>query len=481
MELSSPTRGDRPLSVRPNADVSLECLTTAGLAGSDVAAWDRSKPRTTGGFAEDRGIFVRYWHLAESLVARLPKKAQRRAAEQAAADTIKQQARAARVQFLKAHGERLYDSLTHERSEFLRLDELARAASVAVPGLVPTPEQLKVENGLPLREKEGVEIDQGLFLSAVLAGERSGNHICHAMLLPHRETRELLPKFVKSGVLDLETASVTRKNHSAVVTVHNPRYLNAEDETTINAMEICVDIALLDPTTSVGVLRGGLVDHSKYKDRRVFGAGINLTHLYEGRIPYLWYLRRDLGFVHKLYRGLARPDSLPDDVTGDTIEKPWIAAVEAFAIGGHCQLLLTMDYVIAERDAFMTLPARKEGIIPGMANMRLPRLTGDRIARQAIQSERRLACDSPEGRLICDEIVDPGTMDTAIDRVVEGLSSSGVISAAANRRAFRVAQEPLDMFRSYCAVYARDQAFCHFSPALIANLERHWIAQHRNF
>src|SRR5208282_718296 len=133
-----------------------------------------------------------------------------------------------------------------------------------------------------------------------------------------------------------------------------------------------------------------------------------------------------------LYRGLARMDSLPDDVTGVTIEKPWIAAVEAFAIGGHCQLLLTMDYIIAERDAFMTLPARKEGIIPGLANMRLPRFTGDRIARQAIQSERRLPCDSPEGRLICDEIVEPGTMDAAVSRVVERLSSSGVVSAASN-------------------------------------------------
>jgi thioesterase DpgC len=29
------------------------------------------------------------------------------------------------------------------------------------------------------------------------------------------------------------------------------------------------------------------------------------------------------------------------------------------------------------------------------------------------------------------------------------------------------------------AVYAREQAHCHFSPALIANLERHWDAANR--
>jgi thioesterase DpgC len=63
--------------------------------------------------------------------------------------------------------------------------------------------------------------------------------------------------------------------------------------------------------------------------------------------------------------------------------------------------------------------------------------------------------------------------------VVTGLTSSGVVSAASNRRAFRITQEPLEMFRQYFAVYAREQAYCHFSPALIGNLERHWNAASR--
>jgi thioesterase DpgC len=170
---------------------------------------------------------------------------------------------------------------------------------------------------------------------------------------------------------------------------------------------------------------------------------------------------------------------VPDDVAGRTTEKPWIAAIDSFAIGGHCQLLLVADYVLAAGDAFMSLPARKEGIIPGFANLRLPRFTGDRIARQAIQYERRLPCDSPEGRLICDEIVPPAEMEAAIARVTAGLASAGAVSAIGNRRAFRIGQEPLDLFRRYCSLYAREQAYCHFSPALIANLERNWGAASR--
>jgi thioesterase DpgC len=138
-----------------------------------------------------------------------------------------------------------------------------------------------------------------------------------------------------------------------------------------------------------------------------------------------------------------------------------------------------MDYVLAAADAFMTLPARKEGIIPGVSNMRLPRFVGDRLARQLIQYERKLICDSAEGRLICDEIAPAAEMDAAIERVAAGLTNSGAVSAVGNRRAFRVTLEPLDDFRRYCAVYAREQAYCHFSPALIANLERYWGAQNR--
>jgi thioesterase DpgC len=76
--------------------------------------------------------------------------------------------------------------------------------------------------------------------------------------------------------------------------------------------------------------------------------------------------------------------------------------------------------------------------------------------------------------MICDEVVSPATMDQALAATLEKLTSSGVVSAAANRRAFRAGAEPLDTFRRYMAIYAREQADCHFSPALIANLEKNW-------
>ena len=70
-------------------------------------------------------------------------------------------------------------------------------------------------------------------------------------------------------------------------------------------------------------------------------------------------------------------------------------------------------------------------------------------------------------------------MDAAIERTVAAFTSSGAVSAVGNRRAFRIGAEPLDLFRRYSSLYAREQAECHFSPALIANLERYWGARNR--
>ena len=437
-------------------------------------------PELTGDYESDAAAFSRWWLAAADRLKALPEKPARSAAEAVTAEAIGKASRALRERFLGAHAERVYRALTRDGSRFVRVEQLCYDAAALVPGLTPTRDEVAAESTLPQRDKSGFEIDQGIFLAHVLAHPVVGAHLCHAMLLPRPEALERLPHFRETGKAALDGATVERRGKAAHVIMGNPRFLNAEDESTLDGCEIAIDLALLDPATEIVVLRGAVVEHPKYEGRRVFGAGINLTHLYHGRIPFVWYLQRDLGYVNKIYRGLAfADDAPPDEFGGNTIEKPWIAAVEAFAIGGHCQVLLVMDYVLAERSAFLTLPARKEGIIPGAANMRMPRFTGDRIARQAILYERRLDCDSVEGRLICDEIVETGEMDAAIERVVNGLTNSGVVSAAGNRRALRIAQEPLDMFRAYFAIYAREQAYCHFSPALIANLERYWNAQSR--
>lgn len=395
------------------------------------------------------------------------------------ADDDSAPARDIRARFMRAHAEAVYRELTRDYASALRIEELVAAAAERFPGLVPEREALGRERERPLKHKRGIERDQGIFSCHILSHRTAGLHLVHGMLRPTRQAETLLPRFQAEGALDLGPVRVERIGKAGHVTLQNPAYLNAEDDSTVPPMEIAVDLVLLDPSIEVGVLRGGVVSHPKYAGRRVFNAGINLTHLYDGKISFVdFYLVRDLGFVNKLYRGHTGALFAPDEPE-ETAEKPWIAAVEAFAIGGGCQLLLATDRVLAERDAFFSLPARKEGIIPGAANLRLTRAVGDRLARQAILYERGFPAASPEGALLCDEVVEPGGMDAAIDGAVARLTSAGIVSAAANRKALRVDQEPLDRFRRYMALYAREQAECHLSPALIHNLEQNWGAAQR--
>jgi thioesterase DpgC len=461
-----------------SADVSA-IVERAGLPGERAAAWLGCNDAVSADFQRDSEKLSARWRIGAELLAYLPPKPGRSEAQAAGAAAIIERDRAARAAFLDVHTDALYRKLTGNLAKFKRVEELVRDAAAAVPGLLPDDKQLARENALPQKDKDGLEIDQGIFLARLLADQSCGMHLCHAMLLPRAEAAEYARRFRQSDKIELAGAKLERRGKAAVVTMRNPRFLNAEDETSLDGLEIVVDVATLDQGSDIGVMRGDVVEHTKYRGRRLFSAGINLTHLYQGKIAYLWYIRRDLGLVNKLFRGLARPHASPDELVGATTEKPWIGVVEGFAIGGGCQLLLALDYVLAASDAYMTLPARKEGIIPGAANLRLWRFTGDRIARQAILYGRRIDCDTPEGRLICDEIAPQAAIEQALDTVVDGFTSSGVVSAAGNRRAFRVAQEPLDTFRRYMAVYAREQALCHFSPALITNLERNWNAHQR--
>jgi thioesterase DpgC len=366
----------------------------------------------------------------------------------------------------------LYAELTEEFTLPVRLEDLVERAAGRLPWQLPTREQLEVERDRPLAEKEGLELAQGEFVAELLADQRAGRHLLESMLRPSAEARARLDELHERGVVDFGPVRLTRQGKAGVLELHNPQHLNAEDGTTLGATEAAVDLILLDPEIEVGVIRGGVIETGRYAGGRVFGAGINLTHLYAGRIDFLFYLIRDLGYVNKIFRGIMHDD-------GTTTEKLWIAGVEQYAIGGACQLLHVVDHVIAERGARLYLPARREGIIPGASNLRLPRFVGDRAARQAILSGREWIAGEADAALICDEVIDPGEMDAALEARVESLTSSGLINASANRAALRSGQEPLDLFRDYMSTYAIEQAHCHLSPALVANLEQHWNARRR--
>jgi thioesterase DpgC len=458
------------------ADAVIEA---AGLPGTEVDAWRASAPSPAASFDAARAATCAHLVRGEELLGRLPARPDRNEAEAEAAAVLTATLDTWRSQFLREHVEAVYATLTDGLRRAVRDEELVYAAAERFPGLVPSSAAVAAERSRALSDKEGIEIAQGLFLSFVLASPRCGAHLVWSMLRPTEAALARLDEFRATGVADLGGTYLERRGQAAYLEIRNDRHLNAEDCETLLTTEIAVDLALLDPEVEVGVVRGAVVSHPRYAGRRVFGAGLNLTHLYHGRLDFLFFVTRDLGYVNKLFRGLSAEEHRPGEPE-ETTEKLWIAAVETFAIGGACQILHTVDHVIATRGTRLYLPARKEGILPGASNLRLSRSVGDRLARQAILSGLEFEAGTPHGDLLCDEVVDTSDeMDDAVARRVDALTSSGLVNAAGNRRALRVGAEPLDVFRQYMATFCREQAYCHFSPALVRNLEQHWNARER--
>jgi (3,5-dihydroxyphenyl)acetyl-CoA 1,2-dioxygenase len=436
---------------------------TAGIVTSSDGAMREELPYAQAALAEAA-------ELADERLAALPEPAARSSEQRAEAVAVQNGIRLLRVEFMNAHVEEVYGRLTDGRAAAPRLAELVEAAATAFPGLVPTAAQLADERSRPQANKEGREIDQGIFLRAVLRSPVSGPHLMDSMLRPTPRALRLLPEFVTTGLVETKSVRLERRAGVAHLTMCRDDCLNAEDDQQVDDMETVVDLALLDPGVRVGVLRGGEMTHPRYRGKRVFSAGINLKSLHAGDISLVdFLLRRELGYISKILRGVLVDADGDRPWNGSVLEKPWVAAVDTFAIGGGTQLLLVFDHVIATADAYLSLPAAREGIIPGVSALRLSRCAGSRVSRQVILEGRRIWATEPDARLLVDEVVEPQELDAAAEASALRLGGAAVI---ANRRMLNLAEEPPEAFRHFIAEFALQQALRLYGEDVIDKVGR---------
>lgn len=408
------------------------------------------------------------------LVSTLPDPADRSPDQQARATSAQVRARTARRRLLRDQSELLYREAVGASSRRLSLTDLSYLLADIVPGLTPNRAEMEVERGRRQSAKEGLEIDQGIASSALLRSGAGGD-LLRSQRLPTDEARSRLAEFQRTGAVEMPVVSVRRTDGVAEITVANQRYLNAEDEPLGQQLEIAVDLALLDPGVRVGILRGAVMEHPRYAGRRVFSSGINLSLLCAGQIPFLGFvMQREMGYLSKIQRGLWDPRQQADPTARGG--KPWIAVVDGFAIGGGMQLMLTFDYVISSDTAYFTLPAAREGIVPGAANLRLGRVLGPRLARQVLLGGRRIGAREPAAALLCDAVVAEEEVDGAIDEAVHAMDNPAVL---ANRHMITAFEEPEDHLRGYLAEFAEVQVQRLYSQDVLHRLEQQWMQRQR--
>jgi 3-hydroxyacyl-CoA dehydrogenase/enoyl-CoA hydratase/3-hydroxybutyryl-CoA epimerase/enoyl-CoA isomerase len=99
---------------------------------------------------------------------------------------------------------------------------------------------------------------------------------------------------------------------------------------------------------------------------------------------------------------------------------PKVALVNGFALGGGCEIALTMDYRLASPKAALGLPETKLGIIPGWGGtVRLPRLIGADHAIEWVTGAKHYKADEALKFGVVDGIVEDAKLEEAGLKLLE--------------------------------------------------------------
>jgi enoyl-CoA hydratase len=178
----------------------------------------------------------------------------------------------------------------------------------------------------------------------------------------------------------------------AVATINRPDKLNALDAAVIaDLAQLAADVAS-DPATRAVILTGA--------GEKAFVAGADIGELaaVDGSAGAELAARGQAAF-----RALER------------LEKPVIAAVNGFALGGGCELAMACHIRIASPNARFGQPEVKLGLIPGYGGtVRLPRLVGRGRATELLLTARMVGAEEAERIGLVNRVVDaPVLLETA--------------------------------------------------------------------
>lgn len=126
----------------------------------------------------------------------------------------------------------------------------------------------------------------------------------------------------------------------------------------------------------------------------------------------------------------------------ESMDVPVIAAVNGFALGGGCELLLSCDFAIASDNARFGLPEVGLGVIPGFGGTtRLVRRVGDARARQLIFTGAHVdAAEALRIGLVNEVVPQPELVERA--KAIAGqIAKNAPLALALAKRSVRNAEE----------------------------------------
>src|SRR5262249_8256574 len=147
--------------------------------------------------------------------------------------------------------------------------------------------------------------------------------------------------------MTFETMHFEKGGRIGRLTLNRPHLLNAMNYQGSVEMNEAAEMIRDDADLRLVLIRGA---------GRAFCTGIDLKELTAGGTPRRYYENWD-----RALRVLEQS------------EKLLICAMQGYALGGGLQLALACDIRVATEECQLGLPAIKEGIVPGLGVLRLPR------------------------------------------------------------------------------------------------------------
>lgn len=122
--------------------------------------------------------------------------------------------------------------------------------------------------------------------------------------------------------------------------------------------------------------------------------------------------------------------------TIEQIQKPFIAAVNGFALGGGCELAMACDIRLASEKAKFGQPEVGLGIIPGFGGtQRLPRLVGKGMAKYLIYSADVIPADEAMRIGLVEKVVAPDDLMKKAEELAEKIASKAPIAVGVAKTA----------------------------------------------
>ncbi len=130
----------------------------------------------------------------------------------------------------------------------------------------------------------------------------------------------------------------------------------------------------------------------------------------------------------------------------NAVRKPWIAAVNGFALGGGCELAMMADFIVAADSAKFGQPEIKLGVVPGMGgSQRLTRAIGKAKAMDLILTGRMIdAAEAERTGLVARVVPAADLLDAALAVAAEIAAMAPLAVLAAKELVNAAQQLPLE-------------------------------------